>query len=139
KGEPICVTARADGKRLQLRAVDGGLLVQDAITEESVSPLLTIRTATRYAAFGDDGGRLVAAGKDGSVRVWDVASGEPLAPAAHIAHRIAGVAFDTSGDHVSVTCADGSKHIIDLTPDSRPVDELAAAAQALACSQVDSD
>ena len=139
KGKPVCEITCASGKRLQLRARDGGLLVCDAATEEPVSPLLPVRAPVRFAALGADGGRLVIAGRDASVRVWDVASGEPLTPAVHIPHRIAGVAFDPSGDRVSVACADGSRYGIDLTPDTRSVDELVAAAQMLACGRVDRD
>jgi serine/threonine protein kinase/WD40 repeat protein len=128
---------RPDGKHLALRSAENGACVVDAATGEVVAPALLHAGIIRRAAFSDDGARLITVTPDGTVGVWDVATGEPLAPAGRMTVPVVRVGFEKKGERAIVTCADGGRMVLDLTPDSRPMEELTALAQELSCGRID--
>jgi len=126
-----------DGRHLAVAAADNSARVWDSATGEPVTPPLRQGSAVRDAAFSPDGRRLLTAGEDGTARVWDAVTGEVLTPPLRFSGSSKEAFFDPDGDRAVVVNEAGTVSTWDLTPDMRPVDELIALAQILACGRID--
>jgi WD40 repeat protein/serine/threonine protein kinase len=143
------VVFSADGRRLATASADRTARVWDAATGEPVTPPLRHDDGVKHAEFSPDGRDLLTA-TDSTVRVWDAATGEPVTPPLRPGADVSPAAFladPSSARGTAVWWPRGSKvvaavfasdgrqvltlndlhevQVWDLSPDPRPLDDLA--------------
>jgi tetratricopeptide (TPR) repeat protein len=125
-----------DGTQVVTRAGDHTARVWDAASGRPVSPPLEHREAIDAARFSPDGRHVVTLTASRSARLWDATTGEPLSPP--LGKGAQEVADD--GDGRLVTLNGGMPYLVcvwDVTPDTRPLDQLRVLAQVLSGSRLD--
>ena len=152
-----------DGERIVTSSSNGRVRVWDALTGEPLTPVLSHGGGIVSVRFSQDGRRIFAdrqvgtgqAGRglggssarlaDGplEVRVWDASTGQPLTgalrssgvPAPLLSIRTEGVPVSGDGDRLLLV--DGKNvTVCDLSAETRPVDDLLALTEVLACRRV---
>ena len=112
---------RADGKRLAVATADGTAVIWDVTTARPVASLQHGQPL-RQVAFSGDGRRLVTVAENHTLRVWDVATGLPVSPLLAHAEPITQVSLSADGRRLAVRSKTGA--VWDLSPDTRPADDL---------------
>jgi WD40 repeat protein len=125
-----------DGRRVVVLGNDGAARMWETGTGEPAATPWH-QAGVVYAAFSPDGFRLLTAGEDRTVRLWDAVRGEVLSPPRKELHAIRHAFFRPDGNEAVVVCERGVVDAWDLTPDTRPTDELRAIAQVLSCSRIE--
>jgi WD40 repeat protein/serine/threonine protein kinase/tetratricopeptide (TPR) repeat protein len=138
-GSPVRYAAFSrDGRRVVTAGDDNTARVWNASTGEPVTPPLRHMGTVYHGAFSPDReGRLTAsASADGTVQVWDSATGEPITPPLKHRGPATHVAFSPDGTHLATSSLHAAR-VWHLGTDTRPIDELARAAQVLAVGKID--
>jgi WD40 repeat protein len=125
-----------DGRRVVVLGNDGAARMWVTATGERAATSWH-QAGVVYAAFSPDGLRLLTVGEDRTVRLWDAVSGEVLSPPRRQTHAIRHAFFRPDSNEAVVVCEEGVVDAWDLTPDTRPADELRAIAQVLSCSRIE--
>jgi WD40 repeat protein/tRNA A-37 threonylcarbamoyl transferase component Bud32 len=94
------------------------------------------RGSVLFAAFSPDGRRVVTDCANGTVRAWDAKTGEPLTPPLPYEGACRRAVFSEDGQSLTVF-GDGTRQTWDLSPDERPLPELAAWAKLLSGGETD--
>jgi WD40 repeat protein/tetratricopeptide (TPR) repeat protein/tRNA A-37 threonylcarbamoyl transferase component Bud32 len=126
-----------DGRTVLTASEDGKARVWDATTGQPISPLLAHGGAVQYAAYSPDSRRVVTASTDKTARVWDAATGEPVCLPLKHDWSLSQALFLPDGRRV-VTQSSSQFRLWNLTPDDRPVEDLALFSQLLAGRHIDS-
>jgi WD40 repeat protein len=118
---------------------NGGLRVWDVEKKKSLCRIPSRGSRFHYAALSADGARLITASEGRTARIWDTATGELLAPALHLKEPIRAVCFRADGNQAVAVGVTGTIRTLDLTPESRSVEELKQLAEILACGRIEAD
>ncbi|HJZ55501.1 MAG TPA: WD40 repeat domain-containing protein, partial [Gemmataceae bacterium] len=135
-GYPLVLSL--DGRLAAMsRRLERTVQVWDTKTGRPVGMPLRGRVSTHPTAFSLDSRFLATMDEDGPVVVWEVATGLPVGPPLEHLTRPLFVAFSPDGRRLLSGSLDGAARVWDLSPDPRPVEELAAYARLLANRRLD--
>jgi RNA polymerase sigma-70 factor (subfamily 1) len=125
----------SDGQRI---VTHGGTTarVWDAASLDPVTPPLEHEDFVRHAEFTADCRRLLTATYS-TVRVWDAATGEPISPPLEAGGPLRAATFTTDGRQVFILTDSHQAQLWDLSPDSRPVEDLELLAGLLSGRTID--
>jgi WD40 repeat protein/serine/threonine protein kinase len=126
------------GKLLATASSDHTARIWQAATGQPLTPPLEHGKGVTYVAFSSDDRCLLTASDDGTVRLWDTRTGQPLHPPLRHTGPVKKALFSADGRRVLTM--NGSTVFVwdlDLTPDSRPVDDLLLGVQLLDQHQID--
>ena len=110
-----------DGNRLAVATGDGTAVIWD-LTTARLAGSLQHGQPLRQVAFSGDGRRLVTVAENHTMRVWDVATGQPVSPLLTHPEPILQANLSADGRQLVVRGKTGA--VWDLSPDSRPVEDL---------------
>ena len=125
-----------DGRRVVVAGNDAAARVWNTSTGEPLTSPLRHEGIVVYATFSPDGLRLLTAADDQTARVWDAGTGELLAPPRRLAGPLRHASFEPDGYCATLVSDTGVVSTWDLTPDTRPVDELVTLAQVLSGNSI---
>jgi len=134
-----CLSFSRDGRRVLTGSHDGTARVWDAMTGQPITPPLKHAAAVDHAVFSPDGRRLATASADAATRIWDAATGEPITPPLVQGRGVRGLDFSPDGRRLLI--ADESEpatRIVELSPDPRPITDLAMLSQFFSAREIDS-
>jgi len=127
-----------DGSRIGIATAEGAFL-WDASGRPTTAPLQHGAPLRQLAFSGDS--RLVATlAEDNTARVWDVQSGQPVTPLLRYDKPVVWIGLAADGRRLAVRCKSSHDYVYawDLTPDSRPADNLVRLIQVITGQAVDS-
>jgi len=127
-----------DGSRIGIATAEGAFL-WDPSARPTAAPLQHGAPLRQLVFSGDS--RLVATlAEDNTVRVWDVRSGQPVTPLQRYDKPVVWIGLAADGRRLAVRCKGSHDYVYawDLTPDSRPADDLVRLIQLITGQAVDS-
>ena len=131
-----------DGRRIVIADSDKTARIWDVETGAPVGPPLRHKGAVLYAGFSHHGRYVVTTSDDKTARVWDATTGQPITPPLAHDGKVTYALFTPGDDAVRTISPDPESHVIrvwrwDLTPDSRPANELQALCELLSMRRLD--
>jgi WD40 repeat protein len=130
-----------DGRRVVTASEDRTARIWDRASGEQLTPPLVHRDRVSKARFSPDGRWVVTLCGDRSARVWGAATGLPVTPALQHSFEVVHVQFIEDGKRIFCSSHEPNSlgrdfqwqdwRLWDLTPDSRPSDQLTLMAEVL--------
>lgn len=111
--DPCAVDISADGRRIAVLAVTGGVSVLDLEEDRLLCSFAGHQGPIHAARFSPDGTRVVTASSDRTARVWDVATGSVLAELVGHKDIVWDAAFSPDGAHVATASSDHTARVWD--------------------------
>ncbi len=127
-----------DSRYLATASGDRTARIWDVASGQPLTPPLPHKKVVYRAAFSPCGRRLVTASADGTAVVWDVQTGQPLMPPLQHGDEVPFVSFSPDGRRI-LTTSGHAAYVwdLDLTPESRPVEDLKLLARLLDQHDID--
>lgn len=124
-------------KDRELLVEENTAVLAEAKTHQAVATLLKHRERISWGAFSPDGSEIVTCSFDASARVWDARTGMSLTPPLRHSFEVGHAVFSREGHWLAtLSRSEDAVKVWNLTPDSRPVEDLAALSQLLTGTQI---
>jgi len=110
KSSPEAMTSTAD-RRWLLVALDEGVQVFNATTDEPVGPLIEGSKGTHQIFASRKANRVAGVSPSNEVRAWEIPDGTPLGPPIRVPGRIKQISLDPAGEYLAVAYGDSQESV----------------------------
>jgi hypothetical protein len=125
-----------DGQMVLTASQDRTARLWKATTGEPAMRPLTHGGNVTQASFSPDGRRVATASSDYTARVWDGQTGDPVTSPLKHSLFVSEALFSPDGRRLFTQGA-SEVRVWDLSPDSRPAEDIVLGSQVLACRRLD--